>query len=71
MTLWIVVPPIQDRKNKPSLCIEQERKPQFGTKRVKSYTSGTIMGFEFRENAISHLERMGVPYEMIPDELKD
>jgi hypothetical protein len=67
MTLWIVIP--TELREKPSLLIEQSRKPTFGTKRTKNYTSGTIRGFEFKENAISHLERMGVPYNLFPEEL--
>jgi hypothetical protein len=68
MTLWIVIP--TEYKENPSLLIDQSRKPSFGTKRTKNYTSGTIRGFEFKENALSHLERMGVPYNLFPEELK-
>ncbi len=70
MTYWIVVPPENDRNTKKSLFIEQMRKPVFGTKKVKMYTSGTIMGFEFIENAKDMLNRFGVPEEMKPEELK-
>lgn len=64
MTILVISPPFHEVQTVPTLVIEQDAKPKFGTKTVKHMTAGMIMGFLTPKDVIDHLNRLDVPNEM-------
>jgi hypothetical protein len=64
MTYWTIIPAQEERGIRQSKVFKQFNKPKPTSDRVKNYP--WIHGFKTKNEAIEHLNEMGVPNEMRP-----
>ena len=68
MSWWTLVPKEEERKSRQSKILDQIRKPNPTSDRVRNYPY--IHGFKTKKEAIIHLNKMGVPNDTRPEGFK-